>query len=82
MIPSPQEKANLKENENILRFQTYCIFERIDPTEEMLIKVKSDCRKFYEENPEKIMVPKEVLLGATGLAIYNKQSSLHTENLS
>lgn len=57
---SPEEKAVWKEKENIIRFQIYCIFVDVLPTEEMILLVKQTCLRYFQENPDKLDVPREV----------------------
>lgn len=67
MIRSPEQIAISKHRENILRLQTYAIFHNFKVDEDMISRLKKACIQFFEENPERSMVPKEILLGVAGV---------------
>lgn len=57
-----EEKARIKETENITRFETHCIFKGVQPTYDMRTRVSEACRRFYDANPDEITVPTDVLI--------------------
>lgn len=61
-MKSPLEKAEAKHKENVIRLQTHAIFEGVKVDEEMIIRLKQACIKFFEEHPLASGVPKEVLM--------------------
>lgn len=58
----PEEKARIKEIENITRFETYAILKGVRPTEEMRERVREACLSFYTAHGEEITVPADILI--------------------
>lgn len=59
---SAEKKAQIKERENILRFETHCIFKGIEVTNQMREDVKTGCLEFYKAHEGEITVPTDYLL--------------------
>jgi len=59
---SPEEKARIKEIENITRFETHAILKGIQPDEYMRERVREACIAFYLAHPEEITVPSDILV--------------------
>lgn len=70
-MKTTEQIAQLKQTENMTRFEIRCIFEQIVPTEEMLLKVRRTCREWYEANPGKHDFPSQALINiARGLEAF------------
>ncbi len=59
---SPEERARIKEVENVTRFETHAILKGIRPTEEMRERVRECSLAFYKAHPDEIAVPTDTLV--------------------
>lgn len=82
-MKTPEQIAQLKQTENMTRFEIRCIFEQVVPTDEMLSKVRIACREWYEANPGKHDFPSQGLINiARGLEPFPVVESNNNETIA
>lgn len=75
-MTSPEKLAQLKETENIIRFEIRCLFLGVEPTDVMLSRVKQYALRFYRENPTKTDMPASMLIDiAKGIRPYEEANA-------
>ncbi len=57
-----EKKAEIKERENLIRFETHALLRGIEANDEMRERVKEACLAFYKTNLGEITVPSDVLI--------------------
>lgn len=61
MTRTPEQTAQLKANENTIRFEAWCVLMGVEITEESRLAARQAAREWYVINPGKWDVPSEVL---------------------
>ncbi len=77
-----EQKARLKEAENLTRFETHCILSGIVPTDQMRELVKAGCRQWYESHEETLFIPSSVLRTFIDLKLVQEAQSEPSEVLA